>query len=132
MGSGVVLMLAGNLLLSNMEWPLTWRAVLSAIWILDCGITLRRLATGWAHVSLIMFDSDGGVRTKNSMGETIERTLQSGSFVLARIAWFRLKDGRGGVYSGLFIQCRMDADDWHRLQLLWQQSRQVFGHPAGP
>lgn len=132
MGSGVILSLAGILLLINMAGPMSWRVVATVVWSLDCALTLRRLAAGQARVKLITLDSEGGVRTKSSMGVTTLAALQSGSFILARVAWLRIKDGRGGIYAGLFIQSRMNAADWHRIQLLWRQSRRAFGHPAGP
>jgi hypothetical protein len=105
--------------------------VVTVLWLLDCSWTLRGLATGFARVNLIILDSDGGVRTKSSMGEAMAGELGTGSFVFARIAWLRLRNEGRGVYTGLFMRSRMNAADWHRLQLLWQQSRLAFGHPVG-
>ncbi len=125
-------MLVGVFLVSAMEWPFSLRAVVTIVWVLDCRCTLRGLAAGLARVNLIILDAEGGVRTKCSMGETEERKLGTGSFVFARFAWLRLRNEGGGVYTGLFVQSRVNTTDWHRLQLLWQQSRPAFGHPAGP
>ncbi len=132
LGSGVILMLVGIFLVSNMEWPFSSRPVVTVFWVLDCSWTLRGLAAGLARVNLIILDLDGGVRTKDSMGETRVGKLATGSFIFARVAWLRLRNEGGGVYTGLFMRSRMNAADWHRLQLLWQQSRLAFGHPAGP
>lgn len=132
LGAGVILMLVGIFLISYMEWPLNWRAVVAVLWVLDCSWTLRGLAAAFARVSLIILDSDGGVRSKDAKGETMAGMLQTGSFIFAHVAWLRLKNERGGDYAGLFLRSRMNAADWHRLQLLWQQARPAFGHPAGP
>ncbi len=132
LGSGVLFMLAGILLLSNMEGFVYWRLGGAALWCADCCRSLWRFSAARAAVNLILLDSDGGVRTKCSMGRTTVRTLRAGSCVFANFAWLRLGSEDRGVYGGLFVRSRINAGDWHRLQLLWQQYRMAFGHRPGP
>jgi len=125
-------MLAGIVLLSKMEGFVYWRMSGAALWCIDCGWALWRFSAASAAVDLILLDSDGGVRTKCSMGTTTVRSLRTGSCVFAHLAWLRLGSEDRGVYGGLFVRSRINAGEWHRLQLLWQQSRMAFGHRPGP
>ncbi len=130
--AGVIAMVIGALIIIDLRLNLIWRCTAGVVWILDCLFELRRLLAGIAWVRQISLDSGGGITALDASGDSVSLTLQSGSMVLPGLAWLRVADEDGRFYAGLFARRRMGSLEWHRLQLLWQQSRKAFGHRAGP
>ena len=130
--AGVIAMVIGALIIIDLRLHFLWRCTAGAIWLLDCLFEIRRLLAGEAWVRQVSLDSGGGVTVLDVAGDRVPLTLQSGSIVLRELAWLRVANENGRYYAGLFARRRMDDLEWHRLQLLWQQSRKAFGHRPGP
>ena len=130
--TGIVLLMAGIFLVVLLPVAPFWRFVLSAIWVADCLRELRNLRLGRARVRSIVLDSRGLVAGIDCVGDRHELTLQTGCMVLPKLAWLRVKSSAGICHGELFTRRYAGAQTWHRLQLLWHQSREVFGHQPGP
>jgi len=130
--SGVVAMLIGALLIISLPLAISWRAFLAAIWLAESLRELRQLCYGNCRVRSISLASSGRITATSPSGTTHSMTLHTGSLVLGSLAWLRLRFDNGDVFAGLFSRHQVGAEDWHRLQLLWHQSRTSFGHPPGP
>lgn len=64
-------------------------------------------------------------------GESQPLELLSGSVVLSRIAWLRLRFPHGPGFGELLTMDARAKDDWRRFQLIWRQQGPVFGRPLG-
>lgn len=130
--TGFAMLSIGILLIVSLPIAPLWRIVLLAIWVADCSIELRRLRLGAARVSAIMLNSRGLVTAVDASGDRSELTLLTGSMVLSRLAWIRVRSSAGICHGALFTRRHTGPETWHRLQLLWHQSREAFGHQPGP
>lgn len=125
-------MLAGVVLICVTQISPFWRYCLALIWLLDClwqGWHMYRNASGVTGIAL---DSDGNVTLLGGNGERRQARLLTGTWVLPRLAWLRVRGQDGFCHGELFAARRSGPETWHRLQLLWQQARESFGHPPGP
>jgi hypothetical protein len=109
-----------------------WRFVCSVFWLLDGIREFRKLRLGRPGVRAIVLDSRGLVAGIDGYGDRHDLTLQTGSMVLSRLAWIRVQSGTGNCHGELFTRQSAGTETWHRLQLLWHQSRESFGHQPGP
>jgi len=130
--AGVIAMLIGAFIITELTLHPLWQFVVGAAWTVDCLFELRRLSAGRAWLREISLNSGGEINALDVSGDNVPLTLRSGSVVLPELAWLSVADADGRVFAGLFARRRINRLDWHRLQLLWQQSRKAFGHPAGP
>jgi hypothetical protein len=130
--AGVSALISGILIIIELKLHPLWRCVAGVIWILDCHLELRRISAGSSWLRQLTLDSAGGVMALDAAGDNVSLTLRSGSIVLPELAWLRVADDEGRMFTGLFARRRTDSPQWHRLQLLWHQSRGAFGHRAGP
>jgi hypothetical protein len=130
--AGVIAMLLGILIILALPISVHWRWLMAAIWVADCLRELGRTASGCARVRSIRLHATGEIFVSGPDGTVQQLTLRTGSMILPSLAWLRLSFSAGGSFVGLFTRGRTGPEDWHRLQLLWQQSRTSFGHPVGP
>ncbi len=130
--SGVALLLTGLVLVALLPVLPAWRLVLGLIWLLDCLRELHSLRLGRARVDTIVLDSKGHIAAIDGYGERLELALLTGSMVLPSLAWIRVKWRDGTGYGELLTRWHAGPENWHRLQLLWHQSREAFRHRPGP
>lgn len=57
--------------------------------------------------------------------------LMSGSVVLPRLAWLRVRFPDGLEYGELFFRNGRQDEEWRRLQRVWKHGVQAFGGPGG-
>jgi len=125
-------MLAGIILIACLDLAPVWRALAAIIWVADCLRELRNLIRGAARVRQLRLDSDGGIIAVDLNGDEAAVTLMTGSLILPELAWLRLRFADRWSYAELLTKKRANIEDWHRLQILWQQARNAFGQTAGP
>lgn len=127
LGSGCVLLLCGSVLILTMPLaPLTC-VVLLSLWILDGVREMRRLVRGRRRVIVLVLTESGTITATDADGRRHELTLLSGSVVLPRFAWLRLRFADKCQYGEL-IRGNADKDpQWQKLQLIWRQSAASFG-----
>ena len=129
---GAVTMLGGLMLVGHLELPPVWRAALACLWLMDCLWSLGALAQGARRVRKIRLDAAGTIVALGPGGRVEALTLLTGSFVLRRIAWLRVAFPDGSRHAELLVAASEECAAWHRLQLVWQQRREAFGHPLRP
>jgi hypothetical protein len=130
--TGIAALSAGILLIANLQISPPWRCAIGAIWLADSLMELRNLHRGTTQVSALILDSRGFVAATDASGCRHELTLLTGSLVLPGLAWLRVRFGSGKCHAELFTRRHAGPETWHRLQLLWHQAREAFGHPPGP
>lgn len=95
-----------------------------------CWMDIRRQLHGYARVSGLYIDAAGVVRAFTRAGDPVILELVSGSVILQRIAWLRLRFPDGISYGELLAGDPSRCAQWHALQLIWEQQRHAFG-PTG-
>jgi len=124
--SAAVALLAGIAIIMNLPLSLTLRGVLCGIWIFDCSNEVKRLRRGSARIGRLQLDANGDIFATGPAGRSEYLELLSGSVVLSRLAWLRLRFPDGSVAAELLAGDPLRDPHWHRLQLIWQQSRAAF------
>lgn len=132
LGTGIAFLSAGIVLIASVQISLLWQCVLGLIWLADCAWEINNLYSGNARVQTLMLDSAGNVAAIDGDNDRHELILLTGSMVLPGLAWLRVRFSSGRCHAELFTAKRTGPEAWHRLQLLWHQSRDAFGHPPGP
>jgi len=130
--SGTALMALGIALIAHMQISLAWRFLFVSLWLAVCLREQQQLRRGATRVCLLTLDSDGNITATDADGHRDELQLLSGSIVLPGVAWFRLRFSDGRRHAELFTRGYSGSLRWHRLQLLWQQAHEAFGHRPGP
>ncbi len=113
--------------------PLSWllKVPLALAWLFECRRELLNFRQGTARLHELRLDAAGKVTVIGPDGSIGPATLLSGSMVLQRLAWLRVRFADGRKHGELFRpRSRLDAD-WHRLQLLWRHRRGAFGRQEG-
>ena len=124
--SAAVALLAGTAIIMHLPLSLTLRGVLCSVWILDCSNELKRLRRGSARIGRLQLDANGDIFATGPGGRSEYLELLSGSVVLSRVAWLRLRFPDGSVAGELLAGDPLRDPRWYRLQLIWQQSRAAF------
>jgi len=130
--TGIVLTLAGIILVACLQVAPLWRCLIGSIWLADCVRELRNLHMGQSQLCSLVLDSTGTIAATDRNGDHHELMLRTGSMILPGLAWLRVRYRSGKTHAELFTRTRMEPETWHRLQLLWNQGRDLFGHPPGP
>lgn len=130
--TGVAALLVGTVIIAHLNLSLILRWAAAMVWITDCCVALWSFNAGFARVRMIRLNSAGLVTSVEFDAEPTCVMLQTGSMILDHLAWIRLAEGNRFYYAGLFVRRLSSPAQWHRLQLLWRQSRAAFGHPVGP
>jgi hypothetical protein len=124
---GVLLLLIGVILIMTLPLPLPWRVLFALVWIADTCREICNMRTGAARVRRLRLNHLGQFVAEGPDGAQVPLQLLSGSVILQRIAWFRLRFPDQCRYAELM--CGNPATDpaWQRLQLIWQQAGRTFG-----
>ncbi len=123
---GVVALLTGILIILCLPLPPELRGAICIIWVVDCARELRMLRLGAARISHLQLDANGDIFATGPGGRSEYLVLLSGSVVLSRLAWLRLRFPDGGICAELMIGDPRSDPRWQGLQLIWQQSRAAF------
>lgn len=130
--TGIALMSCGMILIAQLEISPLWRGAVGTIWLADSLRELRNLHHGATRVCSLILDSAGNIAATDIDGDQHELTLLTGSMILPRLAWLRVRFRGGRRHAELFTRKRSGPVTWHRLQLLWHQARESFGQTPGP
>lgn len=130
--SGTALMVLGTVLIAHLQIALGWRILFIATWLAECMREQHHLRRGGARLCLLTLDTDGNITATDADGNRDQMALLTGSIVFPELAWFRLRFSDGTRHSELFSRRHSGTMVWHRLQLLWQQAHEAFGHRPGP
>jgi hypothetical protein len=125
--AGLLALFVGYWLIFFLNVPFAWRLLLALGWSADCLCSLWRLKQGAQALARLRLDSGGNVYVVDHAHSSQPVRLLSGSMVLPGMAWLRLRLADGSRHSELLIGRRVEAERWHRMQLIWQQCRESFG-----
>lgn len=81
---------------------------------------LLRLRRGFRCCREIRLASDGSALLRDEDGRWVVASLRSGSLVLPRLAWLRLRTVSGVLVTELVCGDSRTGQDWRRLQVIWR------------
>ncbi len=121
-------MIAGLVLILVARWHPGYAAVATVLWLGDCLWSLGRQWQGTRRVTGLRLKSDGSIALFAG-GRAVSATLASGTVVLQRVAWLRIRGPDGSRYGELLLARHAESEAWQRFQLLWQQANKAFSGP---
>jgi len=124
--SAAAALAAGTVIILYLPLPLVLRGTICVIWILDCAHELNRVQRGNARISRLQLNANGDIFATRADGRSESLVLLSGSVVLSRLAWLRLRFPDGSIGAELMTGDPLRDPRWQRLQLIWRSSRSAF------
>jgi len=115
-----VLGIGGNLLIISLPLPTIASLVGMALWSLISVRELRALRCAWAGCVALRITANGDVGVLGPNLEWRSAQLVSGSILLRKAGWIRLKTGSGRVFAELVRAGGQRGRDWRRLQVIWR------------
>lgn len=124
--AGCAALLIGAVLLGHLPIAPWIRLVLVMLWLPASVCEIAALSRAMAGVSGIRLRPDGTTVVDRRGRETPAR-IMSGSIVLRRFAWLRLRLSSGRVSGELLRRESVTAEQWRHLQILWRHAPESFG-----
>ncbi len=103
------------------------RALIVGLWVVQSAREIQRWTDGAARVARIQVSQSGDVRVTGRDGRVAPGELLRGTLVTRRMAWIRIRFADGRKYGELLRGNAVIDKQWHRFQLIWQQTRQIIG-----
>jgi hypothetical protein len=124
--AGCAAALIGLVLLIRLPIPVPIRLTLIAVWAVLSLRQLDRQARGGQRTKSIRLEP-GETSIIDRRGRQVPVQIMSGSVVLPRLAWLRLKFRDGLKFCELLRGDATQNEQWRRLQILWRQGPRAFG-----
>lgn len=118
--------LVGLVLLMRVPLPVPARALLIALWLFTGLRQLGRHSRGMQRVQAIRLQ-EGEATVIDRQGRRSPVRIMSGSVVLPKLAWLRLRCPDGLVIGELLRGDAAVSEQWRHLQILWRQGAGPFG-----
>jgi len=96
------------------------RATGGLVWVAVGRFELRRLTQGFDACKAIRIDSCGDIAILNSDEIWVPARLMTGSILLRKLGWMRLRDQHGQIFLELIRGDARQSQDWRRLQVIWR------------
>lgn len=129
LAGAVLAWLGGSALVAVLPVPVGLRMALGLLFGASCWFGLRDQRRGMARIDGIRIRPRGLLEGRTPDGERLPLELLSGSVVLDRGAWLRLRFPDGTVSGEWFAPACAEREHWRMLQLLWRQSAGSLGRP---
>lgn len=113
----------GALLVAHTPAPGLLRSSLVVGWLCASLHGLKRQAGAFGRVSRLTVGPDGRVALGGPDGSILEARLASGSRLIGRYAWLRIRFPDGRVCGECLGAADAGAENWRRFSLLWQYGR---------
>lgn len=123
---GCSAVLIGVALLIRLPLPAAQRAMLTIFWIAAAAVEIGSFTRGVARTRRIVLTAEGAAII-DRRGRRRPVRIMSGSLVLPRLAWLRLRLDDGLIYGELLRGDPASCRQWRRLQILWRQDPGIFG-----
>ena len=120
MVAGVLLALAGNILIVTLPLAISTRVFWMAVWTFSTLRELVLLRRAWAGCFALKFVASGEIKLLGPDHEWRPAELCSGSILLRSIGWLRVKTAAGHVFAELVCADRQQRRDWRHLQVIWR------------
>ncbi len=118
--------LVGLLLLIRLPASLPIRLALFVPWLIGSIRELSRQSRGVHRIKLIRLEV-GGAMVIDRHGRQAPVQIMSGSVVLPRVAWLRLRFADGLICGELLRGNATVCKQWRHLQILWRQGPAAYG-----
>jgi len=122
-------LLIGFMLLIHLPLPPWARLGLVMVWLVSQSREISRLARGAGRVREIRI-GNAAATVVNRQGREEPVQIISGSVVLPRLAWLRLRLPDGLIFGELLRGDPVSNEQWRHLQILWRQGPGTFGRRA--
>lgn len=119
-GSGVLLGLAGFLVILLLPTDIWMRLAACLLWAGSAARDHWQLQRGWADCLALRFTASGELSVLGADLTWRAARRQSGSVLLRKLGWIRLRDHRGLVFGELLSGDDRASPDWRRLQVIWR------------
>ena len=118
--SGLLLGVAGFVMILFLPVHPAARIVGCTVWAACCWREQTRFRRAYRRVLRFRMNCDGDVQVLDRNGKWLTARLLSGSVLLRRLGWMRLRTEDGHVFAELLRgRCRHNAA-WRRLQVIWR------------
>jgi hypothetical protein len=124
--AGAAALLAGIVLLIRLPVSVWLRAALTFVWLAACIAEIGGLSQSSQRIKAIRLGV-GVAEIINRQGRHESVQIMSGSVVLPRVAWLRLRCPDGLICGELLRGEPTSDQHWRRLQVLWRQGPGTFG-----
>ncbi len=118
--SGVLLGVAGGILIVTLTLPVWLRCVAVAGWFVLTAYELATVSRAYTEYGRLRTDACGEFQVRDRSGAWHAAELLPGSLMLRRAGWIRLATGTGHRFAEpIRGNCR-ENEDWRRLQVIWR------------
>ena len=118
--SSALLHATGVAVIALLPVPAHWRWLGAALWAVAGLREIHSVACGFRQCRRIRIDSSGATELLREQGEWTAAEIQTGSVVLNRFAWLRLRLADGSRCVELLQGNTRDNEAWRRFQLIWR------------
>lgn len=118
--SGVLLGIAGILVILLLPTDLWMRLAACVVWVVTSAREHRQLQRGWADCRALRFTANGELTVLGADQTWRAARRETGSVLLRKFGWIRLRDHRGVVFGELLSGDARASPDWRRLQVIWR------------
>jgi len=119
-GSGVLLGFTGILVILQLPIDLWVRLIACCLWAATSAYEYHQLRRGWAECCALRFSGEGEITLLGVDGAWHPACRVSGSVLLRRVGWIRLRGHSGVVFGELLSGHDRESPDWRRLQVIWR------------
>ena len=120
LSSGRLLIAGGLVLILTLDISATLRGAASLLWIAYGRYQILQVAGGFLSCVAIRVCTGGEFELQNSDQEWVSATLLSGSVVLPKIAWLRMRTANGRHCAELIRGDARKSHDWRHFQVIWR------------
>lgn len=124
--AGCAAVLIGAALLMHLPVGALLRMLLVGMWTGGGVMEIGRITRGVRRTRMILLTTEGAAII-DGQGRRQPAWIMSGTVVLPRLAWLRLKLADGLVYGELIRGNAASCRQWRRLQILWRLGPRAFG-----
>jgi len=117
---GIIATVAGLATILVLSIPTVWRVSAVLAWLVFNGRELLLIAKCYERFQRIRIWHCGDAELLTSDGSWSPAALVSGSVVLRKYAWLRLKTPDGQRFGELLCGKCMQNEQWRRLQVIWR------------
>jgi hypothetical protein len=119
-GSGLLLGIAGLLVILHLPTDLWMRVLACIVWAGTSAREHGQLQRGWADCCALRFTANGDLTVLGADHTWRTARRETGSVLLRKVGWIRLRDHRGVVFAELLSGDDRTSPDWRRLQVIWR------------
>lgn len=118
--SGASLAVVGVIAIATLPLEAWQRALLGIGWLIHGGGELVRLRAVYRRLTAYRLTADGGIEVFSDSGRPLCGRILSGTVVLSRVAWLRVRLDDGCRSSELVRGNSRESQQWRRFQVIFR------------